>query len=298
MPHLSERERLLLALHNMPGLGARGLAHLLDSEIPLARLFELPEEELAGRFGLTRRAAHAIAAGMEAHRYLLAPLERTVAQHSIRLLARNHPDFPRRLKEQPDAPALLAAHGSVSLLEQPAVALLFSNGESAAGLEFAAGLAGELARAGIAIASGHNRPGYRASVSGAKAAGGARIIALDCGLLTAFGDDLDRDLFPAARVWGYSFDKERAVALSPYALQARFAGIRNRERDRLVALLAHRIVAVEVKAGGRMIEECRAARARGTPVTVWAPPAMRDGNRELLDEGCPELPANVADWWG
>jgi len=285
-----EEERLLLCLAHVPGLGERGLDALLRSGIPLARLFSLPAEELQRRFGLTARVAAAIAGGLDAIWARVAPLARTVAEQGIHLLRRGHPGYPAGLAECEGAPPLLFAHGNVELPMRPSLALLSSNGESRVGLERTSNLAFACARAGVAVVAGHNRPSYRAAVSGAKAHGGGRIIVLDRGLLDAFQSDFNRDLFPSARIWGYAFDRERSVVLSPYPLDAHFAGLRNRRRDRLVSLLASAIVAVEIRGGGVMEGECRQARAWGTPVFVCAGPDIPDGNRALLADGFPPLP--------
>lgn len=294
MAVLAEQERLLLILSNLPGLGGRGLAALLASGIPLRQLFMLPAEELSGRFGLTRRAAAAIAGGPEALRLRVAPLERLVCRYGIRLLRHGQPGYPRRLAHLDEAPPVLYAYGNLDLLDRPAVALLASTGERREDLECLAALASTFARAGATVVAGHNRPGYRAAVAAAKAVGGARCYVLDRGLAAAFGEDLDRDLFPTARVWGYGFDRERSLALSPFPLAAPFVGLHNRLRDRLVSSLASWVVAVAVRSGGVMEGECRAARARGTPVYVCASPAAPPGNRALLAEGYPALPEEPA----
>ena len=291
MAILPERERLLMMLSCVPGVGERTLARLLESGIPLARLFEFPAEELQGRFDLSPRAARSLSGAGERLRVRVAPLERLVARHGIRILVRGSAGYPPRLAAAgDDAPPVLYAYGNPALADRPAVALLSSSGESRTGLERTAALADQFARAGAAVVSGHNRPAYRVAASAAKAAGGCRILVLDRGLLEAFGDDLDRDPVSTARVWGYAFEAESTLALSPYPLDARFAGIRNQRRDCLVALLAHRIVAVEVRPGGVMESECRRARARGPPVLVYAGPDAPDGNGALLAEGFPRLP--------
>ncbi|MBI3944388.1 MAG: DNA-processing protein DprA [Armatimonadetes bacterium] len=285
----TERERLLLILSATPGLGERGLARLLESRVPLPHLFELPAEELRARFGLAESAARAISGGAPQRHSHVAAVERTLARHDVRLLVRGDPGYPQRLAATDDAPPLLYARGSAALLEAPALALLASRGESRACLERAAALAGEAARGGACLVAGHDRPVYRAAVSAAKAVGGGRILVLDRGLLEAFGGDLERDLFPTARVWGYRFDADAALALSPYPPEAHFVGLQNRRRDQLVCLLATRIVALEIRAGGVMEAACRAACARGTPVHVWDAPGVPEGNRRLLGEGFPTL---------
>ncbi|HEX3000285.1 MAG TPA: hypothetical protein VHR86_08630 [Armatimonadota bacterium] len=187
------------------------------------------------------------------------------------------------------APPVLYAYGNLTLLQRQTVALLSSGEESRAVLERTAALAGEYARAGMVLVAGHNRPGYRAAVAASKASGGGRVLVLDCGLARAFGGELDRDLGATARVWGYSFEPETTLALSPYPLPATFAGLQNRRRDRHVALLADRIIAVAIRCGGVMEGECRAARARGQMVLVYAGADALEGNHLLLADGFPPL---------
>ncbi|HEX3000284.1 MAG TPA: hypothetical protein VHR86_08625 [Armatimonadota bacterium] len=91
MPVVSERDRLLLMLASVPGLGERTLGRLLDSGFPLARLFELPITELQGRFGLTRRAAEVVSGGAERLSLRAAPQVRLLEDYGIRLLVSGAP---------------------------------------------------------------------------------------------------------------------------------------------------------------------------------------------------------------
>ncbi len=61
-----------------------------------------------------------------------------------------------------------------------------------------------------------------------------------------------------------------------------------------MALLAHCIVAVEVRPCGVMEQECRLARSRGTTVYVWDHPSVPEGNRALLADGFPALPRDAS----
>lgn len=281
----SEREHQLLMLSCLPGLGERGLARLLDSGIPLSQLGMLPTQELCARFGLSRRAAHSLTCGERELHHRVAVIERALRHYPVRVLTRGDADYPSRLNDDTEAPPLLFAYGNTSLLEEPTLAILASRGESQACLERGAVLASEAARSGMCLVAGHNRPIYRTILAAAKAVRGNRLIVLDRGLLEAFEGNLERDLFPTARLWGYRFDPERALVLSPHPPQAPFVGLQNQRRDHLVCLLATQIVALEIRAGGVMEKECRAARARGIPVSVWNAPGVPEGNAMLLQEG-------------
>lgn len=62
--------------------------------------------------------------------------------------------YPALLREIPDAPALLYAHGDLSLLAGPCVAVVGSRKSSQAALDFAGRASAELSSAGVTVVSG------------------------------------------------------------------------------------------------------------------------------------------------
>ena len=62
--------------------------------------------------------------------------------------------YPRALAELENAPPLLTAMGRMGVLDQPTVAIVGARNASAAACRFARGLAHELSREGVAVASG------------------------------------------------------------------------------------------------------------------------------------------------
>jgi hypothetical protein len=96
--------------------------------------------------------------------------------------------------------------------------------------------------------------------------GGRVCYVLDRGIVEAFGGDLSRALFPAARIWGPAYDPECDLYIAPFAPNAHGIAANNRRRDSLIFALADVIVAGELRPGGRMEAECQAAKRRGMPV--------------------------------
>lgn len=124
--------------------------------------------------------------------------------------------------------------------------------------------------AGRHVVAGHNRPVYQWALTAAKRMGARATVVLDRGLLAAFGEDLRRDPVPAARIWGYDFDREHMCALSPFRLRDPWIGANARLRDAMVVALSEVIVAVGIREGGTMDRLCREAAGRGR--TVLAAP--------------------------
>ncbi|BBF92855.1 DNA-processing protein DprA [Blastochloris tepida] len=81
-------------------------------------------------------------------------------------VALGEPDYPPRLREEDDAPPLLAVRGRTEVLTQPMVAIVGARNASAAGQKMAALLARDLGAAGFVISSGLAR-GIDAAAHGA-----------------------------------------------------------------------------------------------------------------------------------
>ena len=85
--------------------------------------------------------------------------------------------YPRLLAELEDAPPLLIAKGKLSLLDQPAVAMVGARNASAAACRFARGLAHDLGRQGLVVVSGLARGIDSAAHDGALESGTIGVIA-------------------------------------------------------------------------------------------------------------------------
>jgi predicted Rossmann fold nucleotide-binding protein DprA/Smf involved in DNA uptake len=90
-----------------------------------------------------------------------------------------------------------------------------------------------------------------------------------------------------SRIWEIRFDPERDLVVSQFRLYDPWIGANGRERDRMVFALSNVVVAVEIRAGGVMQNECVQALRKGREVCVYMPSdSTVDGNNALLHAGC------------
>jgi DNA processing protein len=163
------------------GLAAPYIANALDEHRRLPELLSRPDDELiaaaCGRGAKTVREAY--------ERLDPADARRAAAKARVSLLCRHASDFPGRLMESRDAPALIYLRGDPQRLaqlevEQP-VAVVGSRRASPYGLEVARALGRELSLAGIPVVSGMALGIDSAAHEGALAAGGLTVAVLAAG---------------------------------------------------------------------------------------------------------------------
>jgi hypothetical protein len=99
---------------------------------------------------------------------------------------------------------------------------------------------------------------------------------LDRGLFEAFGDDLRRELFPAAHVWSSAYQPSTTLTLTPFPLRAHGIALHNRRRDELIFALADTILVGEVRTGGQMERCVLRALEEGRCVVLLGPPCASD----------------------
>ncbi len=88
--------------------------------------------------------------------------------------------YPPLLRAIPDPPVVLWCRGETAHLSRPGIAVVGSRAATPHGLEMAARLAGDLARAGLVVVSGLARGIDSAAHAAALAAGGATVAVLGC----------------------------------------------------------------------------------------------------------------------
>lgn len=98
-------------------------------------------------------------------------------RHGARLIAACEPDYPEALAALPDAPPVIAVHGSVERLHRPCVGIVGARNGSTNGRRFAAGLAADLGAAGLTVVSGLARGIDTAAHEGALETGTVAVIA-------------------------------------------------------------------------------------------------------------------------
>ncbi len=152
--HLDEEGRreywAALALRNTPGLGARQTCLLLKRFGSAYRAFFNRERwpELSPRL---RKPA---ASPDDAWRAGARPEWDAARKMDVEIILWTDSLYPERLRQIPDAPALLYARGDVGLLRAPLVAVVGSRECSPAAADIASRLAGDLSASGITVVSG------------------------------------------------------------------------------------------------------------------------------------------------
>ncbi|HZP80994.1 MAG TPA: hypothetical protein VFB21_05095 [Chthonomonadaceae bacterium] len=292
--------QFLLLLHSVPHLGEKTLARLLRLN---AQQRLLPEECLAltpaewrRRYDLRSQAADYLCTHREALLRQSAELARAIRAHPMHLLTLESAAYPPRLERFDEAPPpILYALGRLALLDAQAGRFTFtvavSNEAPPSSLARLDEVAAELARAGGIPVTGHDRAPYQRLALAAQRQNRPIVYVFDRGLREALGPDFDRPPFAAARIRDAVFLPERDLALSPFRLDDHGLGANNRRRDRLVFALSDLIVALDIRAGGGMAQECLRAQKLERPVYVAA--GGRDGNAALRRAGCPSLPEEV-----
>ncbi len=198
----------------------------------------------------------------------------------ITVLLREHPWYPSRLLDDPQAPAILFCLGDPAALSKaPTAALVGTRAPTRYGIAIAAQFGADLAGAGVSVVSG-----LALGIDGAAHEGacgdGAPPIAVVAG-------GLDQP-YPRrhTRLWERVAEQGAIVSESP-------AGIRTERwrfpvRNRLLAALSDVVVVVESRHHGGSRHTVDAALARG--ITVGAVPgsirsATSEGTNAMISEG-------------
>lgn len=269
---MNERDQRIWRLQQTPGLGAAAIARVLERcGAPDAPFFQRGAEWYQHQIGLPARTAAALARSR--------PPPATLADLPVRAILRPDADYPATLSAWMSPPAALwTLEERNNALTKGNICVLASAGaemESVDGVKDALRVAIE---GGFRLVAGHNRPVYQWALLAAKRCGAPAVMVLDRGLVDAFDGDLRRDPVAPARIWGYAFEAERCLALSPFRLADGWVGSNSRARDALVVGLSDIIVAFGVRPGGTMHRLCRQALERGRAVYADA------GSLSLLEE--------------
>jgi DNA processing protein len=179
-PVLSREEELYwLALKLTPGLGTRNSGKLLDRFRTPRAIFSASRTELEGA-GVSGAVAQSIASGCTFED--AAAQQEKMAEAGVELVTLGDPRYPEPLRQIYDPPILLFARGRVELLQSLTLGVVGTRRPTPYGLAVAERLAGDLAHAGLTIASGMARGVDSAAHRGSLAAGGDTVAVLGCGV--------------------------------------------------------------------------------------------------------------------
>ncbi|MCI0433574.1 MAG: DNA-processing protein DprA [Gemmatimonadetes bacterium] len=164
------RTRALLMLRALPALDDARRRELLERHASPAAALRAARRALAGRYEPSVIAARADRA------------MRSARQVGARMMGFGDADYPRRLLDLPDPPAVLFLLGDAALLERPAIAIVGTRRSTAYGCEVARALATVLARTGFTIVSGLAHGIDRCAHEAALEAGGLTAAFVGCGV--------------------------------------------------------------------------------------------------------------------
>ncbi len=202
-------------------------------------------------------------------------------EKGIEVCWRGGPTYPRRLVEDPEAPAVLFCQGDpIAINRYPTVAIVGTRSPTRYGIGVAAQFGADLAAVGVSIVSGLALGIDGAAHEGATTAGAPPIAVVAGGL---------DDPYPRRheRLWARVAEQGAVYSESP-------AGVRTEKwrfpvRNRLLAMLSDVVVVVESRHRGGAMYTVAAAAERGTPVGA-VPGSIRspasEGTNSLLADGC------------
>src|SRR5579862_9474824 len=179
-PTIGQEEELhWLALRLIPGLGTRSAGRLLAKFRSPQAVFRATRTELEGA-GVSGGVAQSIASGCS-FEDAVAQQEK-IRETGAAVITMGDAAYPALLREIYDPPLVLFARGRVEVVQSIVFAIVGTRRPTPYGLAAAERLAGDLARAGLTIASGMARGIDTAAHRAALAAEGDSIAVLGCGV--------------------------------------------------------------------------------------------------------------------
>jgi DNA processing protein len=286
---LTDRQWLLF-LSLLPDVGRKTLRHVLERqqvrrETP-AEILRLPDETLREEYRLPPRALRALREERTARLEETARLDAHLTRCGVRWLSFQDAAYPAALEAMPEPPAVLFLYGNHALLDGLTVALLGSHSISAEGLHELEQLAESLMAQGLTLLVSATQPAYQRALLCAVRNGAPYVLALDRGLLRAFGDDLRKEPLKQARIWQAEFDPAQALAISPFRPRDGWLAESGKYRDALVGYLANAVIVVEARPDGYIVQLCRELLQHGRTVYVMTQRLDHlPGNRQILEAG-------------
>lgn len=269
---MTDREfALFLAL--TPGVGGRTLRKILTRidllSIRKQEFLTLSPEALREEFGLQSAVAERIASTKSDGVHDIRIMQERLNRLGVTLVTQMDAQYPHFIEEvDGDAPWALFLYGNHKLLGARTFCVLSSRNTAPAGRRKIEELTEQGVLEGEVLVSSDNKPEYQQSAVVPLRWGAPRILCLDRGLFECLGPELKDEPFRTARLWRYQFDPITDLAVSPFRPEAKYSGVNNQVRDRLVVSLSRRSVFVQVNPGGQMEKLVGRALRANQPVKV------------------------------
>lgn len=266
-----------LALSLTPGVGSIFIKRLLDRFQTPEAVFRAPMKELLEIEGLGEKVAREIQRG---------PLEKVVEKELVllkeaggKMITLRDEDYPMRLKDIYDPPALLYVRGELRREDELAIAIVGSRKTSPYGRWFTEKIGQDLARHGVTVVSGMARGIDSVAHMGALQGGGRTIAVLGCGVDVIYPSE-NRNLFHQII--------EHGAVLSEFPMGSPPEGGHFPRRNRIISGLSIGVVIVQASAESGSLITAGYALEQGREVFAVPGNVGAEGSRgtnQLIKEG-------------
>lgn len=274
---MSEDVFYWLALGLTPGIGSILIKRLLDRFKTPEAVFQAPVKELLKIEGLGEKVVGAIRKG---------PQEKVVNRELSllrevggRIITLKDDDYPMRLRDIYDPPALLYVRGGLKKGDELAVSIVGSRKTSPYGRWITERVGQELARHGVTIVSGMARGIDSVAHWGAISGGGRTIAVLGCGVDVIYPSE-NRNLF--AKII------DHGAILSEFPMGSPPEGGHFPRRNRIISGLSMGVVVVQASAESGSLITAGYALEQGREVFAVPGNVGAEGSRgtnQLIKEG-------------
>ncbi len=172
-----------LKLSMVSGIGPKNYLGLIDRFGTPSAVLHASKSDLHDVPGIGKKLCDAI---RQAHEIDVGPEIERCHKHQIRLLGRDHLQYPQRLREIEDSPVLIYSRGDLTPPDSMAIAIVGTRHATQYGIRQAHRFAYSLTMAGFTIVSGLARGIDAAAHRGALEAKGRTIAVLGSGLLNMY----------------------------------------------------------------------------------------------------------------
>jgi DNA processing protein len=229
----AEAELYWLALRMVPGLGTRRIGLLLERLRTPQAIFRASPSELEAA-GLTSAVARSIASACSFDD--AATQQQKLREAGAVLITLGDARYPESLRKIFDPPPVLFARGRIELLSSICIGVVGTRHPTPYGVAACERLSGDLARAGMTVASGMARGIDTAAHKAALAAEGMTIAVLGCGVDIVYPSE-NRKLAAEIAVKG--------LILSEFPMQATAFPQNFPIRNRIISGLSCGILVIE-----------------------------------------------------
>jgi len=266
-----------LALSLIPGLGSVLIKRLLDRFKTPEAVFRAPVKELSGIEGLGEKVVGEIQKGPQ--KKMVERELSLLGGVGGRIVTLKDEDYPKRLKDIYDPPALLYVRGELKREDELAVAIVGSRKTAPYGRWITEKIGEDLARHGVTVVSGIARGIDSLAHKGAIQGGGRTIGVLGCGVDVIYPSE-NRSLFHQII--------EHGAILSEFPMGSPPEGGHFPKRNRIISGLSLGVVVVQASAESGSLITAGCALEQGREVFAVPGNVGAEGSRgtnQLIKDG-------------